>query len=298
MLSLAGKTMTNSKSLQVSRWFFYHPIARILLGTVILLLGTFLIKELITKPVLTILLPHSNGLEKVFGALISTGVLVGIYYFIQKYYEHNDFHDFDKRQAISQSSIGFGIGFSMISIAVLVMYLMGFYKVVGSNNFIQVLPTLSLVLGGVVLEELIFRGLMFSILEKWKGTTIALIGSSVIFQLPHFMNPHEGLLPAILGVLFGLTTAVMYKASGKLWLPIAFHYGWNIAQPILGTTLSGIEDFNVFFITEINGPSLITGSAFGVEDSLVALLSLISLIIIYLLHIRKKNTWVKYPKNK
>ena len=142
------------------------------------------------------------------------------------------------------------------------------------------------------MEELVFRGLVYRIIEDWKGSGIALIVSSIIFQLPHFTNPNEALLPAILGILFGLATAVMYAYTRRLWLPFAFHFGWNIAQPALGTTLSGIGDFDLLVDAKLNGPELLTGSAFGIEDSLMSMLVLVILFWIFYQKIIKAGLWV------
>ncbi|MTI21504.1 CPBP family intramembrane metalloprotease, partial [Fulvivirga sp. RKSG066] len=221
--------------------------------------------------------------------LLGVAVMVSVYYLLIRYVERRNFSDFDTTFALKNTSIGLVLGFLIISVAVALMYVLGYYEVLEVNDLYSFLPSATLILGVVVLEELVFRGLIFTIIEKWKGTTVALFASSILFQLPHFMNPHEDILPATLGVLFGMATAYMYIDTRTLWLPIAFHFSWNIAQPILGTTLSGISEFDAVLITQIDGPELITGSAFGVEDSLVAMLSLIAIIAYYHIKIKQKD---------
>ncbi len=111
----------------------------------------------------------------------------------------------------------------------------------------------------------------------------------MVFQLPHFMNPNEYFLPAILGVLFGLVTAVMYASTRRLWLPFTFHFTWNLAQPFFGTSLSGIDEFPTMINARMEGPELLTGSAFGIEDSLLSFGVLVVLFGVFYGIGRKRN---------
>lgn len=286
--------MKNYAYITAPRKFIFHPIVRILLGTLAILIATFLVKEFVTKPILLSL--FSEQLALMLVPLLGVGVMVGVYYLLIRYFEKKPFTDFNRQHAIKETMLGLGMGLIIIILAVALMHTLGYYHVISVNQVYSFLPTMALIFGVVVLEELVFRGLVFTIIENWKGSTVALFASSLIFQVPHFMNPHEGVLPATLGVLFGMATALMYMDTRKLWLPIAFHFSWNIAQPILGTTLSGIGDFDVLLVAQIEGPELITGSEFGVEDSLVAMLALVALNIYYYFRVKKKNLWVKHSK--
>lgn len=266
---------------------FFHPITRIVLGTLAILVVTGVVSKLITKPILTALIP-SLEIGSTIGALISTLVMVTTYLFLMKYYEKRGWSEFSIRAMFGESGGGFLLGFGVISLEVLVLYLLGHYEIIETHSFGSFLPNITMIFGAAMLEELIFRGLLFRILDDWKGLTVALIVSSVLFQLPHFMNPNEYYLPALLGVLFGLVTAILYAYTRRLWLPFAFHFGWNLAQPTFGTNLSGIDEFPVLFEARMEGPELLTGSAFGIEDSILSLVVLVGLFTwFYVRGIRK-----------
>ena len=262
------------------RKIFLHPISRMFISTVLLVGTTFLVKEFITKPFLSSVITQ-EWIIKTLVTLLGLIVMVAVYYLILKYYEKRPFTELSQKHALKENTIGFMLGFLIISVAVGILYLGGFYEIIHMNSILKFIPLITFIMGSAMLEELIFRGIIFKILENWKGTIIALIASASIFQIPHFMNPHEGLLPAILGVLFGVVTALMYANTKRLWLPFAFHFGWNLAQPTLGTTLSVINDFEILFQAKIDGPEILTGSAFGIEDSIISMLALVILIIIY-----------------
>jgi hypothetical protein len=59
--------------------------------------------------------------------------------------------------------------------------------------------------------------------------------------------------------------------SLSLWLPIGFHAGWNYSvSGLLGTTMSGQANSHGLLNLSVQGPSLFTGGAFGIEASAVA----------------------------
>ena len=269
----------------------FHPITKIVLGTIAIVLVIGLVKTFITKPLFLAIIP-AEEIAIFITASFSTLLMIVVYYFLLKYYEKRPFTEFAPEFIGKELFGGFLLGFGVIGLEVLILYFLGFYEVVSINSFYAFIPSIALIMGGVMLEELVFRGLVYRILEDWKGSGIALIVSSIIFQLPHFTNPNEALLPAILGILFGLATAVMYAYTRRLWLPFAFHFGWNIAQPALGTTLSGIDEFDLLVDAKMNGPELLTGSAFGIEDSLMSMLVLIILFWIFYRKIIKAGLWV------
>lgn len=272
-----------------------HPIVKILLSTVFLIGSLGLIKSFITKPLFTRLIANEAGIKMVT-ALVSVGLLIGIYYLLQRFYLKGERQEFKRASFLPQGLGGLALGLGVISLVIFCLYLLGFYHILGQNAWIVFLPDATVILGAALLEELIFRGFIFRQLEKWQGTMLALVVSSLVFQLPHFMNPHESLLPALLGVLFGAVHALMYAYTRQLWLPVAFHFGWNLAQPFFGTTLSGIDSFQPFFLAEMDGPTLLTGSAFGVEDSLLSFLMLVILGWLYYRGVRSKGFWVNRVK--
>jgi membrane protease YdiL (CAAX protease family) len=83
---------------------------------------------------------------------------------------------------------------------------------------------LFLVIGAPVVEELFFRGLLLRSLHRRFGTTIAVIGSAVVFGLAHYELLQ---LPAL--ILFGVVLAVLAERTGRLGPGIAAHAAFNAA---------------------------------------------------------------------
>lgn len=209
-------------------------------------------------------------------ALTSCALLLVLYNLILKYYwKRQPWEEFRLRSGIAQGLGGLALGFGILSVVLLILGAAGYFGITGREAWMNFLPGAAVVLGGVIMEELIFRGILFYQLEKWRGTWAAVIISAILFQLPHFGNPGEDVLPALGGFLFGIAHALMYVVTRQLWLPIAFHFGWNIVMPAFGITLSGVEGFGSLFTSYREGPVLLTGSGFGLEDSVLSLLLLL-----------------------
>jgi membrane protease YdiL (CAAX protease family) len=85
------------------------------------------------------------------------------------------------------------------------------------------------VLVAPIVEELFFRGLCLRAIEKRFGTTAAVIGSSVLFTLPHFTNPSVAgtvVLFAAIGTV-GLALALLVVKTGRLGPAIIAHALFN-----------------------------------------------------------------------
>jgi membrane protease YdiL (CAAX protease family) len=144
------------------------------------------------------------------------------------------------------------------------------------------------------MEEILFRGIIYRILEQWLGTKIALLIPALIFGIAHITNENATFLGLIGAALGGLLVSISYTYSKRLWLPISLHLGWNFGQIIFGSNLSGMDEFGIMLRASIEGPKFLVGTAFGVEDSI---LSLIFTLILFLLIFYKsiKNGLIVNP---
>ncbi len=139
----------------------------------------------------------------------------------------------------------------------------------------------------VMREEVMMRGYALRTLEEGINTPIAVLVTSLLFGALHLANPNASLLGALNISLMGSLLAVLCIVYRSLWLPIGLHFGWNLALYLLNLPVSGHRHFNPLVSLEYNRHTLLTGSAFGPEDSLVVtiVLSMI-LAVIYVLHRR------------
>ena len=170
--------------------------------------------------------------------------------------------------------IGLIIGAGLYTASVLVLIVMDIYKIQGLNPVSYMLPAVVMALSAAVFEELLFRGVLFRIVEEWLGSWISLVVSSMVFGLVHLMNPTATLTGAIfIAVEAGILLGAAYMLTRRLWMSMGFHAAWNYTQSgIFSGVVSGGDADPGLIKDTITGPALLTGGQFGLEASVIAAL--------------------------
>ena len=120
-------------------------------------------------------------------------------------------------------------------------------------------------------EELIYRGYILQTLTSGINLFWATLITSVYFGLEHLSNPNSNAM-AVAGIfLIGLFFTYAFIRTGQLWLSIGIHIGWNFFEnAVFGFPVSGFDRPGLLN-TNISGPELWTGGAFGPEAGIVIL---------------------------
>ena len=108
--------------------------------------------------------------------------------------------------------------------------------------------------------------------ENKRKAELKLLSSALVFGLAHWTNPGGTLWSGIaIAIEAGLLLGAAYKWSGTLWHPIGIHWAWNFTQGnIFGFAVSGNEVTDSLLLSRVEGPSWLTGDAFGPEGSVIA----------------------------
>ncbi len=81
-------------------------------------------------------------------------------------------------------------------------------------------------------EEAFFRGYLQSAITSKFGTALGIATASLLFGMAHFAGgPALVVFAAILGAACGLG----YYATGRLWVPVLMHFGFNALHFVLFT---------------------------------------------------------------
>lgn len=143
-----------------------------------------------------------------------------------------------------------------------------------------------------VSEEIFSRGYVQGLLRYHYGSTPAILVSSILFAFLHSFNPGVFDSPfPILNIFFaGVIMALARELTGGLWWPIGLHMTWNFFQGyVFGFNVSGTEPVPSVLRATDNGPSWLSGAAFGAEGSAVATaILIIGTIAVYYFY-RRKN---------
>jgi membrane protease YdiL (CAAX protease family) len=170
--------------------------------------------------------------------------------------------------------IGLLIGAGLYTASVLVLMMMDIYKIQELNPISYMLPAIAMALSAAVFEELLFRGVLFRIVEEWLGSWISLVISSAVFGLVHLMNPAATMTGAIfIAVEAGILLGAAYMLTRRLWMSMGFHFAWNYTQSgVFSGVVSGADADPGLIKDTIEGPALLTGGQFGLEASVIAAL--------------------------
>lgn len=170
--------------------------------------------------------------------------------------------------------MGMLIGMGLYTACVLILMVLGIYRIDGFNPVSFMVPAIAMALSSGVFEELLFRGVLLRSVEAWFGTWAALVVSALVFGLLHLLNP-EGTMEGALfiAVEAGILLGAAYMLTRRLWMSMGFHFAWNYTQSgIFSGIVSGNDAEQGLIKASINGPELLTGGSFGIESSILALL--------------------------
>ena len=194
------------------------------------------------------------------------------------------------------AGLGFLLGFGLQSIVILIIYIGGGYSLLNVNPFSFILPGFAIAFSSGIFEEILFRGIIFRITEEGLGTVFAIIISALIFGFLHLLNKNSTLYSAIaISIEAGILLAAVYIYSRNLWLPIFLHFAWNFAEAgIYGAVISGNTVNESLFTARFSGPELLTGGAFGPENSLEAIIFCLITGLIFIYIAWRQGKFIKF----
>lgn len=227
---------------------------------------------------------------------LSTIAAVATLYAFKKYlsWYAEDSESLSFRGKMRMMGIGWAVsGVNFLAIIVC-LFLCGYYCIVTVEfDVASQLSWLSLFLLVGVVEEVIFRGILFRLItDKW-NIAVGLTTSSLLFGLAHLGNPGATLWAALAialasGWLFGMA----YAYHQTIWVPVGMHWAWNYLEGgVFGCSVSGTPlDYRPLITPKISGTDLLSGGAFGPEASIICVAIGIGISIVYtVLYIKKKK---------
>ena len=199
---------------------------------------------------------------------------------------------------LPQLGAGFLLGLAMIGAVVLLEWATGHLRVVPTgvplaSGAARLLLFFFVFLAGAVHEELLARGYPFQRLLELLGAPVAVLVQGAIFAALHYRNPHGSLVGSINTMLVGILFALAYLHTGRLWLPIGLHWGWNFFEAAFGFPVSGIRIEGGLVLAEVSGRELFHGGSYGPEASLPASLVILAVTVALALRGRRGHTLVR-----
>ena len=127
-----------------------------------------------------------------------------------------------------------------------------------------------------IVEEMVFRGIIMSCLEKRLGRGIAVAVPSVLFGLLHIIGNELDFISIIQLIIAGSVVGILFSAiayeSNSIWNNALVHGIWNI---FMGTGILHIGNYadseSIFSFVLKNDSFLISGGDFGIEASVISI---------------------------
>jgi len=148
--------------------------------------------------------------------------------------------------------------------------------------------------GAGIVEEMVFRGIMMSVIEKRFNKKIAIIVPSVLFGLVHIIGMGFNLLSCALVLLAGTMVGIMFSLiaseTKSIWNSAIVHVFWNII--IIGGILwigTEFDEYSLFSYILDEKSFLLTGGEFGIESSIIAVIGYSLVCLLAVLSNKKKN---------
>jgi membrane protease YdiL (CAAX protease family) len=216
----------------------------------------------------------TNPMQRLAGSTAVAANLLFVYVSLVYLVERRPVSELALPRKGRELGIGVLLGFGLYTTCVLIAMALGLYRIEGFNGWQALLPSLWVTPLAPVFEELLFRGVVFRILEEVLGGWLALVLSSVAFGLVHSGNPGETFAGvAAIAIVFGPMLAAPYMLTRRLWLGIGLHGAWNFTMGLIFSgAVSGNGTPNGLFKTTFQGSELLTGGNAGMEGSLIAIL--------------------------
>jgi membrane protease YdiL (CAAX protease family) len=253
---------------QADRWvrILGFPLIRMVIGAV-----------LVVAPVIAVhaavpVLPLPVAAAQALAALGSAAAALLGYCAYVRWIERRALTELSRPAALRELGGGLMTGAALFSITIGILAVLGVYRVAGCGNVMAGVVALAAATSAGVVEELVFRGVLFRTVEAALGSWWALAVSAVVFGVIHLLNRHATLQGALAIILeAGVLLAAAYLLTRRLWFCIGTHIAWNFVQGgVFGVAVSGSTSTGLLR-GELSGPIWLSGGEFGAEASVVAI---------------------------
>ena len=291
--ALTEHTLTTPRGIGWHLRIATRTLGSLLVGGIAVLGAIFIFRQGLLPLIDTMFRPGPEWLSALRRAGIFLAAIAG-YWAYTHWYEKRESSELELHPV--RLMLGGTSGAALIAFPITVLFALGAYKLVLFREASPALLGVAVLIGiAATLEELIYRCLLFRVLERAWGTVAALAVQSVIFALAHLENIKHGGIWDVAAMLvsvtmLGLLWAGVFILTRNLWVVVANHAAWNFTILLSGVPLSGIKDWRALapLETRYAGPDWLTGGMFGPESSLLVIM-LITVAVMLLLRIARWN---------
>ena len=238
--------------------------------------------------------PYSYDLLDLF----STGVAILLVYAL--YHRNSDILPLEKNGLLRKYGLGFLAGGGVLTFIWFIAVSFGIYRtewIFKWSHFPLLIPLLIGYMIQGMSEEIIFRGVVQSKLNRLLSSKASIILTALAFAAMHLVNSGMTVIAFLDLIVFSLIMGIIRQQTDSLWFVCAYHSAWNFFQgPVFGSSVSGnAANALVFHSTNQSSQVWLSGGEFGLESSAITLTVDIILFVCFYRHYYSTNAW---PKSK
>lgn len=205
------------------------------------------------------------------------------------------------RPTVRGIALGVATGAGLAALAMLLLFALGAYQMTAWQGLQRgLLGVAGLIVVAAMLEEILYRGIVFRILEGGWGTTVALCLQTLLFAANHIANIDgpadfaQDVVTVVAVALVGAFWTLLFVYTRNLWVVCANHAAWNFAILLTGAPLSGIGDWMAVapLASRYQGPDWLTGGAFGPEASVLTWVLVGAGLVVLWALARSRKRWI------
>jgi len=270
------------------------PISRMLISVLFIIPFLIFHNKIIGDFIASTKQPY-HSLVSYIDTIISIIVILLFYRLYVKYIERRKSYEITLNDNFKEFCMGFIISLGLVGSMVLLMFVLGYYKINNLNSGKIVLDSIFFFGMGAFIQVLFFRIIVFRLAEELFGSWIALILISLIFGIAHLVNENATIGTSLAIMIMDVLLIAAFIYTRRIWFVWGLHMSWNFFQDgIFGMPNSGVTQFPSWIDPIISGPKWITGGNFGIEASYIAIL--MSLFVgIIILKIAINNNKIVIP---
>jgi membrane protease YdiL (CAAX protease family) len=226
------------------------------------------------QPLLTLLSPATPVGQLAYAAMAPASLAA--YVTLVHFGERRAVSELAFPPAARELAIGLAVGAAMMAATILLLLIAGAVTLV-PRPVSSIWNAVALSLQSGFVEEVLLRLVVLRLMWRAFGPWPALAFSALLFGLLHLANPNASWFAAIaIAVEAGIMLAAFYILTGRLWVSIGVHAGWNFTQGwVFGAAVSGTNEFagGPLSLHPVAGSAQwLSGGAFGPEASFAGLL--------------------------
>lgn len=180
--------------------------------------------------------------------------------------------------AAREFALGAAVGWGMGTAVLLTVLLLGKFYVrvtTGPAAWRSLLLQLLVLGSGALAAEIAFRGYPFQKLVQVTGPVSGTFLAGIFFCLLRQQSPGAGAAAMWVSGAAAVVLSAAYLRTRALWLSWGLHFAWLASIGILfGQPLAASREASSVIRSYADGPAWLTGSEYGPEASVVALLVL------------------------